>query len=573
MGNTEEVIKRKKRNYLNENFKVTAWEEIEVLYKELKGRDIQSVEALVKWFRDRSELESVLSEDLGWRYIRMTGDTANKEIAEKFNYFITEIQPKIAPYSNDLNEKALQTPYLSQVKDTGYDIVVKLLEKDYKIFRQENISLLTQIEQEAHSYAGIAGAMSVEIHGKELTLQQAADFLQSSDRAERENAYRKIAERRFADKGALDDLYTKLIGLRHLVAVNAGFSNFRDYMFVAMGRFDYTVEDCHNFHNAVEKEVVPVLDAFAGARKKALAINELRPWDASINYLGSEPLKPFTDEKDLLDKTILCFHKINPYLGACLTTMKNMGHLDLASRKGKAPGGYNYPLDEIGVPFIFMNATSTLRDLVTMVHEGGHALHSFVTKDLPLNTFKHPTSEVAELASMAMELISMEHWHIFFPDTKDLVRAKKEHLEGIIQTLPWVATIDKFQHWVYEHPEHNQEERKAEWSRIFSAFSNTITDWKGLEQYRDYSWQKQLHLYEVPFYYIEYAIAQLGAIAVWKNYKKDPEKGFNDYLAALKLGYTKPIKEIYKTAGIRFDFSQPYIKELIDFVKKEVDSL
>jgi oligoendopeptidase F len=573
MGSTAEVIKRKKRHYLNEEFKIGTWEGIEGFYIELKNREIFSKEALIKWFKDRSELESVLSEDLGWRYIRMTGDTSNQKYADEFNFFLTDIQPQIAPFSHDLDEKALRSPFFKEIKETGFDIILRLLEKDHKIFRQENISLLTEIEQAAHTFGNIAGVMSVEIDGKELTLQQAADYLQSGDRKERETAYLKIAERRYQDKDKLDNLYSKLVGLRHQVAQNADFINFRDYMFVSLGRFDYTIEDTFNFHYAIEKEVVPILDELARERKTALQVNELRPWDLSVNYLGKTPLKPFENENDLLDKAIKCFHEINPYLGACLTTMKNMGHLDLVSRKGKAPGGYNYPLDEIGVPFIFMNATSTLKDLVTLVHEGGHALHSFVTKDLPLNTFKHPTSEVAELASMSMELISMEHWDIFFPDPKDLVRAKKEHLEGIIQTLPWVAIIDKFQHWVYEHPHHTSEERKETWCTLFSAFSNKVTDWKGLEQYRNYGWQKQLHLYEVPFYYIEYAIAQLGAIAIWKNYKKDHEKGFNNYLAALKLGYTRPIREIYKAGGIQFDFSQPYIKELMDFVKKEMDNL
>jgi oligoendopeptidase F len=251
--------------------------------------------------------------------------------------------------------------------------------------------------------------------------------------------------------------------------------------------------------------------------------------------------------------------------------MQEMGHLDLGSRKSKAPGGYNYPLDETGVPFIFMNATTTLRDLVTMVHEGGHALHSFLTRDLPLNYFKHPPSEVAELASMSMELISMEHWDVFFSDRKDLNRAKREQLEGIISTLPWVATVDKFQNWIYENPRQTNEERKESWIKIYSDFSSNVTDWNGIEQFKEYLWQKQLHIYEVPFYYIEYGIAQLGAVAVWKNYRENPKDGLKKYLEALKLGYTRPISEIYETAGIRFDFSKEYIKELMDFVKKELD--
>jgi oligoendopeptidase F len=571
MNQTIEIPKRQKRHFLSENFVVDKWENIKPLYEGLKSRPITSANELKQWFRDRSELESAISEDMGWRYIRMTGDTANKEYVDSFNYFIAEIQPHIEPYSNDLNEKALGSPFLKDMKDPGYSILVRSLKKEHEIFREKNIPLNTEISQEAQKFGSISGAMTVEIEGKELTLQQAADLLQSSDRKVRENAYFKIAERRYQDKDKLDELFNKLMGLRHQVALNADFSNFRDYMFSAMGRFDYTPKDCFAFHDAVKKEVVPVLDALVRERKEHLKTDPLRPWDLSVNYSGDKPLKPFNNSEELINKSIECFRKLNPYLGERLAIMKEMHHLDLESRKGKAPGGYNYPLDEIGVPFIFMNATSSLRDLVTMVHEGGHAVHSFVTRDLELNSFKHTTSEVAELASMSMELITMEHWDLFFADRKDLIRAKKEHLEGIISTLPWVATVDKFQHWIYENPGHSVEERKAEWNKIFAMFSNTVTDWTGLEKFKDYIWQKQLHIYEVPFYYIEYAIAQLGAIAVWKNYKQNPEKALDQYLAALRLGYTKPIKEIYETAGIKFDFSQAYIRELISFVKEELD--
>jgi oligoendopeptidase F len=445
------------------------------------------------------------------------------------------------------------------------------MKKEHEIFREKNIPLNTEISQEAQKFGAISGAMMVNIDGKEITLQQAADLLQSTDRKTRENAYYKIAERRLQDKDKLDELFNKLLGLRHQVALNADFNNFRDYMFAALGRFDYKPEDCFAFHDAVEKEVVPMLDQLAKERKEALKVAQLRPWDLSVNYLGDKPLKPFQNGEELINKSIQCFSMLNPFLGERLSIMKKMGHLDLESRKGKAPGGYNYPLDETGVPFIFMNATSSLRDLVTMVHEGGHAVHSFVTRDLELSAFKHTTAEVAELASMSMELISMEYWNLFFTDKNDLVRAKREHLEGIISTLPWVATVDKFQHWIYENPGHTIQERTEAWNKIFAQFSNHITDWTGLEKFKDYVWQKQLHIYEVPFYYIEYAIAQLGAIAVWKNFKEDQQKGLDQYLAALKLGYTKPIKEIYKAAGIKFDFSQSYIRELMGFVKEELE--
>jgi oligoendopeptidase F len=565
-----EIIKRKPRTFLGENFKVSTWGDLKPFFEELKNRKIISKEELHKWFKDRSELESVLEEDMAWRYIRMTGDTANKEYTDAFNFFIAEIQPNRAPYSNSLDEKALRSVFLKDMREPGYAVAIRNIEKEFKIFRENNIPLFTEMEQEAHKYGAISGAMMVEINGKELTMQQASDFLQSTDRDEREQAYIKISERRYKERNKLHDLYSKLILLRNKAALNANFPNYRDYMFTAMGRFDYKPEDCFSFHEAVASEVVPLLNELATERKKQLKLDQLKPWDSSVNYFGKKPLKPFESSAELLDKTIECFGKIDSYLGDCIGTMKAMGHLDLESRKGKAPGGYNYPLDEIGVPFIFMNATSNLRDLVTMVHEGGHAFHSFLAKDLELNVFKHPPSEVAELASMSMELISMEYWDIFFKDKKELARAKREHLEGIIQTLPWVATIDRFQHWVYENPTHSIEERKKKWNEVYAMFANTVTDWTGQEKYRNFLWQKQLHLYEVPFYYIEYGIAQLGAIAVWKNYKENPKKGFEQYVNALKLGYTKPIKEIYQTAGIKFDFSGPYIRELIDFVKKEM---
>jgi oligoendopeptidase F len=395
----------------------------------------------------------------------------------------------------------------------------------------------------------------------------------STDRKKREEVYHKVTARRLKDKEELDNLFSKLLGLRDTVARNANFPTFRDYMFKSLGRFDYTPQDCFNFHDAIQKEVVPILNVLSNERKAALKVDALRPWDKAVDAEGRDALKPFTNGKELTDKTIEVFKRLDPFLGQCLSIMKSMGHLDLESRKGKAPGGYNYPLAEIGVPFIFMNATSTLRDMVTIMHEGGHAIHNFLTRNLELNDFKSTPSEVAELASMSMELISMDHWDVFFTNEAELKRAKREHLEDIIETLPWVATIDKFQHWIYEHPKHSLAERKREWNVIYDQFADTVTDWSGLQEAKDYLWQKQLHLYEVPFYYIEYGMAQLGAIAVWRNFRKDRNKGLQGYQNALKLGYMRTIPEIYRAADIKFDFSRPYIKELMDFVREELSKI
>jgi oligoendopeptidase F len=571
MTETIDIPKRPVRKFLPENFAVTSWPELKPYFDNLLSRNIQSLQDLRNWFMDRSELESVISEDLAWRYIRMTCYTENKEYLKAYQDFIEHIQPEIAPVSDLLNKKAAATTFINTLeKEQGYDILIRNIKKDIEIFREENVPLFTEISTESQKYAQINGAMTVTIDGKELTLQQAGVLLMSTDRKKREEVYHKISARRLKDKETLDDLFAKLLKLRHQVATNAGFKNFRDYMFRALGRFDYTPQDCFNFHEAIQHEVVPLLNELAKERKQQLKVDQLRPWDKAVDPEGREALKPFANGKELTEKTIEVFHRLDRFLGQCLSVMKSMGHLDLESRIGKAPGGYNYPLAEIGVPFIFMNATSTLRDMVTIMHEGGHAIHNFLTRDLALNDFKSTPSEVAELASMSMELISMSQWNVFFDDSSLLQRAKREHLEDIIETLPWVATIDKFQHWIYENPKHTHDDRKAAWNRIFDEFSDTLTDWSGLQEIKDYLWQKQLHLYEVPFYYVEYGMAQLGAIAVWRNFRKDPAMGLQGYQNALKLGYLKSIPQIYAAAGIKFDFSRPYIKDLISFVRGEL---
>lgn len=562
---------RPARHFLPEEFQVSTWEQLKPYFDQLQERTIDSRAALERWLRDRSELESVLSEDLGWRYIRMTCYTESEEHRKAYQDFIENIQPQMAPVADRLNKKMAASPFLNELSDQpGYPILIRNVKKDIELFREENVPLFTEINTETQKYAQLSGAMTIEWKGQELTLQQASVLLQETDRAVREEVYQKVAARRLRDKDELDSLYSRLIQLRHRVALNAGFANFRDYMFKAYGRFDYTPQDCFAFHDSVASEVVPVLEELAENRKHELGVEALRPWDKAVDVRGRAPLKAFAGGADLTAKSIECFSHLDQFLGECLTIMKEMGHLDLESRKGKAPGGYNYPLPEIGVPFIFMNATSTLRDMTTLMHEGGHAVHNFVTKDLPLADFKNPPMEVAELASMSMELISMDHWNIFFPNPDDLARARTDQMEDIIETLPWVATIDKFQHWIYEHPNHTPEQRKQQWNVVFQQFADTVTDWRGWEEARDYLWQKQLHLYEVPFYYIEYGMAQLGAIAIWRNYRQQGKAGLESYLRALKLGNMGTIPEIYRAAGIRFDFSRAYIRELMQFVRGEL---
>ena len=561
------------RNFLPQDLIIDSWKRIESFFIDLKERNISSAKELEQWMLDRSELEAVLSEDFAWRYIKMTCDTTSQELTDSYNFFVSEIDPHIAPYSNELNIKLIESPFLKDLDSEKYRIYIRGIKKALELYREENIPLHTKVGIESQKYGAISAAMTIEWEGKEITLQMASSLMKDVNRKIREEVYQKIQQRRSVDTNALNDLFTELIHLRHQVAINAGFKNYRDYKFNELGRFDYNVQDCFDFHESIAKEILPLAEASDRERKKIMKLDVMKPWDMDVDVEGKSALKPFSSAEELTDKSIECFNKIRSDFGDYLQIMKLMGYLDLDSRIGKAPGGYNYPLYEIGVPFIFMNSVGTHRDLVTMVHEGGHAIHSFVTRDLPITDFKNAPSEVAELASMAMELISMEHWDVFFKNADDLKRAKKEQLDKSLKTLLWIAAVDKFQHWIYENPTHTVAERMSNWKVLIDQFTSKEIDYTGLDDVRERGWQSQLHIYEVPFYYIEYGMAQLGAIAVWRNYKRNPEIALDQYEAALRLGYTKSIPEIYKTAGIEFNFSQAYVKELADFVKNELDKL
>jgi oligoendopeptidase F len=566
------IINTKKRNFLPQTLTIN-WETLEPFFTQLLEREINSVTELENWLKHRSELEAVLEEDFAWRYIKMTCDTTNDDLVKAFQYFATEIEPKIAPINNQLNQKFVACAFADDLDAEKYFIYTRGIKKALELFRDQNIPLQTQIQVEQQKYQGITGSMAVTLNGQEYTLEQASNFLKNLDRPTRKQAWETITLRRLQDAEPLNNLFNDLKALRHQVALNAGFANFRDYMFAALGRFDYTPQDCFDFHDAIQNVIVPVLAGQAEERKAALNLPSLQPWDTEVDTSGKEALQPFNGGNDLIDKSITCFNRLGGFFGERLQAMKDHNFFDVESRKGKAPGGYNYPLAETGAPFIFMNAANSFRDLTTMVHEGGHAIHTFVTANLELNDFKHCPSEVAELASMSMELISMDHWDVFFTDAEELKRAKRYQLRDVLKTLPWVAVVDAFQHWIYTNPNHTTEERTEAWKTIFTKFGAGFVDWSNHQTALENLWQKQLHIFEVPFYYIEYGIAQLGAIAVWKNYKQNPELGLHNYLEALKLGYTKSMKEIYQTAGISFDFSAAYIKELIDFVQDELKKL
>ena len=566
-------IQKLQHHYLPKDYVLTDWASIESFFKELLERPLTQVETLEKWLLDLSELEAFISEDACWRQIKMTCDTTDKSLEEAFNYFCMEIQPKMQPYADALNKKLINCPYTKELNQELYFTYLRSVKKNIELFREENIPIQAELSVLQQQYGTIAGKMTITFREQEYTLQQAAQFLEDADRSVREEVYLKVCERRLQDQTGMHDLFSSLVQKRNQMALNAGFANYRDYKFVELGRFDYSKEDCFQFHEAIKLHVLPLIDKIYARKKKKLGLATLKPWDTEAEPAGTQPLRPFTNGQDLFEKSVACFEQLNPFFADCLNKMNSLKHFDLESRKGKAPGGYNCPLAESGAPFIFMNAAGQMGDVTTMVHEGGHAIHSFLSHPLPLSAFKEYPMEIAEVASMSMELFTMNHWQSFFENEADLNRAKEHQLERTITIFPWIAIIDKFQHWVYENPNHSIQERTASWNAITKEFSTDSIDYTGLDAFRAISWQRQLHLFEVPFYYIEYGIAQLGAIGMWMQYQKNPNGALENYMNALSLGGTKTLPDLYQAAGIEFNFSPDYVKKLMDFTNEALEKL
>jgi len=561
------------RIFLPKTFKVTQWDTLEPWFQTLFDANPQTPNEFRLWLQQWNELSCVIEEDMAWRYIRMTCHTDDEVAKDAYNFYLQNIMPNQSLWNDKLQKKYAVHPHRNAITDASYRILDRSIENALQLFREENIPLQSEIYAKAQEFGEISGAMTVEMEGKVLTMQQAGALLEQSDRNFRESVWRKIQGRRGKERENLHALLDTLCNLRQQEANNAGFQTYTEYKFKVMGRYDYTIQDCLRFHEAAETVIKPQYQHMMQVRREKLKIDALRPWDLAVDIYGDTPLRPFADGHELTQKAIEVFRRIRPELAEMIVTMREMGHLDLDSRPGKAPGGYNHPLAESGVPFVFMNAAGTHDDLNTMMHEAGHAFHSFLTHTLELNDFKHTPSEVAELASMSMELISSSHWDVFYPDPQELKRAKIDHLSQALTLLTWVATVDAFQHWLYANPGHSHADRENAWTNCYYRFHGHEVDWQGLEMNLALMWQKQMHIFEVPFYYIEYGIAQMGALGVWMNYLEDPVKGVEQYLEALRLGYTRDIPEIYAAAGVPFDFSAERMRTLMTFGKQQLEKL
>ncbi|MHC1704280.1 MAG: M3 family oligoendopeptidase [Tenuifilaceae bacterium] len=558
--------------FLRSDFKITNWDSLEPYFHRLEAMPLDT-EADVSYFLIcKSELETAIDEDQAWRYIHVSVDTQNEERKKVFEYFIDEIDPKVESWFNRIDKKLANSSAMAAFEKL-HPIPARSLRKNIELFREESLPIIAELQKEEQEYGSIISEIKVEINNKKYTLQQAAELLQENDRDFRKKVYREILNNRLEKSDDLNELFSSMLRRRYKVAVNAGFKNFRDYQHQNLGRFDYSVNDIETFHQSIANEVNPVIDEILKRRKKKLGVDKLMPWDLQVDSDGKAPLRPFKDTNQLINSAIDCFSSVSKEFGDIFIILNKENLLDLDSRFGKAPGGYNYPLHKSNRSFIFMNATGSMNDFEVLMHEGGHAFHAFLYNNWPLIEYKNVPAEVAELASMSMELISMEHWDSVLIDSDDLKRAKITLLEGAMFALQWIAAIDKFQHWLYTNPEHTHHERNLAWTNIYREFSSSVICWDGVEEAFVFTWQRQLHIFELPFYYIEYAFAQLGAIAIWKNYRQNPKETLDKYMKMMKLGYSKPLPELYKEAGIEFAFTSEYVAELMKFTKKELEKL
>jgi oligoendopeptidase F len=589
----------KARSFVPQTIDLGDWPQIAPLFDELEAKASQakSTAALERWLLDWSEINAALDEEASRRYIAMTCHTDNPEAEKAYLHFVEHVDPQIKPRQFVLEKIYAAHPQCKELLGTGvnasagpsgkktkrapgklklelqrrYAVFDRDVKNHVDLFRPENVALETEEAKLSQQYQKLIGAQTVKFRGEEKTLVQMGRYLEEPDRALRQEAWELVARRRLEDAEKCDEIFDELIKLRTQIAKNAGFDNYRDYAFRQKSRFDYTAADCVKFHQAIESEVMPAVREIQTERRQQLKLEKLRPWDLAVDPQNRPPLKPFAEVGEMVARTQKIFNRLDGELGEGFQQMQDLKLLDLDNRKGKAPGGYQSTLSEARVPFIFMNAIGVQRDVETILHESGHAFHAQATRGEDLYAYRGAPIEFCEVASMAMELLGNEFLEEFYA-MPEANRARKTHLEGIIGFFPWMAVVDAFQHWIYTHAGHTRAERQAAYLELMDRFGGDV-DWSGWEAMRAHSWHRQLHIFIHPFYYVEYGIAQLGALEVWANSRRNKVKALTDYKKALTLGGSRPLPELFHAAGCSFQFDAATIKPLIQLAGSELKKL
>ncbi len=561
------------RQFVPEKADLTDRQQVQSLMESLLNRPIESRDDLRQWVLDRSETSSAIGQARAVLYVRMTCQTDDAQRSETYKKFVENVDPILRTFGDKLDRKLLEAEETHGLDRDAFGIYLRDTRLDVELFREENVPLSTKESLLSQEYQSVTGSMMVEFRGEQRTMQQMAKFLFEPERSTRQEAWEAAAARRLDESGKLEDLFDRMLEVRTQIAANAGYDDFCDYQFRAYHRFDYTPADCRDYHKTVQETVVGVYREILQARKKRMQLETLRPWDTAVDPDNRPPLEPFETTEQLVEGCLEIFSRMDRQLSDQLKMMHRTGLLDLESRKGKAPGGYQCTLSEARVPFIFANAVGLDDDVRTLLHEAGHAFHSLACADQPIRAYRHAPMEFSEVASMSMELLAGEHLDVFYDRREDFVRSRREHLESVVYILAWVATIDAFQQWIYAHPDCSGDDRAEAWVEISSRFSGAVVDYSGYDEARKRRWHRQLHIFEVPFYYIEYGIAQLGALQLWAKSKEDPQRALADYKSALALGGSRPLPELFQAAGIRFDFSAETIGPLLEMVQAELGKL
>ncbi len=558
------------RQFVDKGLNVSKWDDLEPYFQTLEAHPIDTADELEAWLLKWSELKEVVDEFCTKRYIEMTCHTDDDKKSQNYLYCVREVEPEATAWEDRLNRKYLASPALDRLDKEKYGQLTRMIREGVELFDEKNIPLQVELQELSQEYQKIMGAMTVQFEGEEKTLPQMSAYLLGVDRKKRKSAFEAIVKRREQEKENLEDIFDNMLTLRGRWADNLGLADYREYCFRSKLR-DYTPGDCYEFHDAIEKAAVPLARELAEKRRIEMGLETLAPWDTSCDAKGLAPLKPFKKPEELFTGVHNIFSSVDNRLGEMFGAIQFS--MDLESRKGKAPGGYQATLAEARIPFIFTNAVGTHDDVNTLLHEGGHAFHTLKCRDLPLVWYHHSSMEFAEVASMSMELVGGGQLAPFYAKEEDRKRAMRQRMEWIVNLFLWVAQVDAFQHWIYTHPGHGRKERVGAWVALSDRF-NTGVDWSQAPAGAlEYSWHRQLHIFELPFYYIEYAIAQLGALQVYRRYKEDKSKTIEDYLNALALGGSRVPKDLFSAANIRFDFSEDLLYGLMDFVKREISEL
>lgn len=560
--------RRSRREFLPETIRLSQWSELEPYFQELIDRPLHTLADLEKMLDDLDELSAAIGEKEARLTIQTSVNTADEAAAEEMDLFQKNVKTRQGEMTFAIVRRFLKSPFRGELEPKIYGHFERLCLNDFYLYNEKNLTIYAEDNNLGNQHSALIGGLKVPFEGKEYNLARMGTYLQDPDRELRERAWRAAANERLKIADSIDDLLDSLIQLRHKIALNAGYKNFRDYQHQAKARFDYTPMDCARFHDSMEQYAVPILQRAQRSRCETLNLERLRPWDDKVDPGNRQPLKPFSNAQQLIDGAATILDSMYPKLGDRLRVLDKSGNLDLETRNNKAMVGYNTVLEESNSSFIFMNSVGYHSDLAVLIHEAGHAIEKSLCKNVPILTYRKAPSEWAELASQSHELVSLDHLSCIYPDKESRDRCVIEAMERLFAFFPRVAQIDSFQHWLYTNPEHTHHERRNYWRQLVYRFGGA-EDWTGLESYLGIAWQTIAHIFIVPFYYIEYGIAQLGAIQVWKNTRRYGQEAFDRLLKALACGYSDTITHLYQNAGIRFEFNGPLVGDLLRFIEDE----